>query len=89
MLNIYSIALLSVIFVLFLSFSSSSDETIVIPETVCDTNGQCVAQAQAKVPKFANEEGKPPEIDTSICEDRHPNCQLYASQGECEFMFHI
>lgn len=56
-------------------------------EEVCDANGVCTAQAvpSVKLPKGANAHGKPPDVSTQECRDRHPErCASYESYGECE-----
>lgn len=52
-------------------------------EQTCDANGICIDKAQAKLPKYANEEGKPPEANKDECNDRHENCKIFFDNGEC------
>lgn len=41
-------------------------------------------EAIVKVPKHANEHGKPIDVDAAKCFDRHPeHCSRYANDGEC------
>jgi hypothetical protein len=70
--------------------------SISIQQQTCDaTTGVCAAADQAtaqvadteqsasKLPKGANAEGKPLEVDPTVCADRHDVCLHYASHGEC------
>ena len=64
------------------SATTASDNTTNEQQT-CDVNGVCIAKAQAKVPKYANEQGKPPEVNKDECNDRHENCNTFFQNGEC------
>ena len=51
----------------------------------CDANGECSNNvADVKLPKGANEQGKPLEVNVNECKDRHAQCKGYLQQGECE-----
>ena len=47
------------------------------------TNPSSPPQA-VKIAKGSNEQGKPPEVDPSACEDRVSACPGYGNAGECE-----
>jgi hypothetical protein len=54
----------------------------VIPENTCP-NGGCGADLP-KLPKLANEQGKPIEVNPNECRDRRPDCPQFQQAGECE-----
>jgi hypothetical protein len=65
-----------------LCLSSSAAPT----EQTCDaTTGVCSADglSTVKLPKGANTQGKPVDVDPNTCDDRHAVCGQYAMQGEC------
>ncbi len=47
----------------------------------CDANGNCISMPDSKLPRHANEQGKPPEVNLSQCYDRHGSCKDFLSHG--------
>ena len=74
---------LSMLYMIALSDLTADDLIKLDGSKQCDANGVCVAKAESKVSRFANQEGKAPEVDLAQCNDRHDKCDVFTKQGEC------